>query len=165
MKNKNHHAENHDIMPQITTSEESSESRLPKAYMDTGLSDEDDEKPAKLPKIEAQDRLEAEQEQQYQIEKSLQPSIPAPEIPKPPTINPEVQAAILAAKAKIESQIPPLIENIGESISIDFTKFLKKDRECKIGCGVYFLPLSAVWKNKIRNSLSPKKYFVKSTLW
>ena len=79
----------------------------------------------KLPKIEAQDRLEAEQEQQYQIDESLKPvpSGPAPEIPKPPTINPEVQAAILAAKAKIESQIPPTIENIGEALSIDFTKF------------------------------------------
>ena len=88
------------------------------------MSDED-ETPLKLPKIEAQDRLEAEQEQQYQIDESLKPvpSIPAPEIPKPPTINPEVQAAILAAKAKIESQIPPTIENIGKTISINFTKF------------------------------------------
>ena len=36
MKNKNNHSENHDIIPPTMSYEESKESRLPKAYMDTG---------------------------------------------------------------------------------------------------------------------------------
>ena len=36
MKNKNNHSENHDIIPPTMSYEDPKESRLPKAYMDTG---------------------------------------------------------------------------------------------------------------------------------
>ena len=36
MKNKNNHSENHDSIPPTMSYEDPKESRLPKAYMDTG---------------------------------------------------------------------------------------------------------------------------------
>ena len=64
--------------------------------------------PVKLPKIDSEDRLYVEEEEEKidsnGSEKPPEPNKP-PE-PVVPAINPQVQAAILAAKAKIESQIP-----------------------------------------------------------
>ena len=65
-----------------------------------------------MPKIDSEDRLYVEEEEEKNdftekngSEKPPEPNKP-PEPPVVPAINPQVQAAILAAKAKIESQIP-----------------------------------------------------------
>jgi hypothetical protein len=84
--------------------------KIPKAYLE--FSDDEDEKSAKLPKFDDDDYSNSSSSRSSSKSPEVSKSPPKPFFPPVssapliPEMNPIIQAAILAAKAKIESQLP-----------------------------------------------------------